>query len=393
MIGIVARTFYTRKRPFREDAVATPTYTSTSLAGPKIADSPTTEVAAHGRLDRIDRWLARLRTNRRLIQATLDLIGIGLVAGAFVSPLMTPELWFHWVFVILTLQAFLFGLRHTMIRIAIASVPLLVYANASRFGLAVAEIELTEWPLMFVIAGIVAWMADRRETTAQRYASLYRRASERLLTVQEDERRRIARELHDGVGQALTAIILTLDSQPDGADEETRRAERLASRHAARRMADMALAETRHLGERLRPARLDEIGLVHALQDLARRAGFHVEIVAAPDATASDLLSPSARVEVYRIVQEALANAARHSAATGARVTVTRDQHRLFVEVADDGVGFEPLAVRESGIGLAGMHERAELLNANLRITSAPGRGTRVSLDVPLAPMSAGALT
>jgi signal transduction histidine kinase len=74
-------------------------------------------------------------------------------------------------------------------------------------------------------------------------------------------------------------------------------------------------------------------------------------------------------------------------------VTVTRDQHRLFVEVADDGVGFEPLAVRESGIGLAGMHERAELLNANLRITSAPGRGTRVSLDVPLAPMSAGALT
>ena len=127
------------------------------------------------------------------------------------SPL-SAEFLFHCVFVLLVLHAFLFGLRGTLLRIGLVSVPLLLYADARAFGLDMPPLELTEWPLMFVIAALVAWMAEKRASTSRRYATLFRSASERLLTVEEDERRRIAGELHDGVGQVLTALTLTLDA-------------------------------------------------------------------------------------------------------------------------------------------------------------------------------------
>ncbi len=362
--------------------MTTPTYTSpASPAPPATAPVPTTPVVTapisstwH---DGADAWVARLQSSPRLIQVALDVVGIALVWAAFVSPLFSPEIWFHGVFVVLAFHAFLFGLRPTLLRIAIVSVPLVVYANAPRLGLALPEMELTEWPLMFVIAATVAWMADRREATSRRYAALYRRAADRLLTVQEDERRRIARELHDGVGQVLTALTLTLDAQPAQPTDDDRR--------AARHLADTALAETRDLAERLRPARLDEIGLVYALRDLAKRAGFPVVIEAAPDAADRDLLSPSAQAEVYRIVQEALANAARHSGASEARVTISRDARTLTITVADDGIGFDPLDPAHAGIGLAGMEERAVLIGADLHVDSGPGLGTVVRLDAPLS--------
>ena len=353
--------------------MTTPPYTSPAPpATAPVADAP----AAPGWRDREDGWVARIRTSPRLIRATLDVVGIVLVWAAFVSPVFSPEIWFHGVFVVLALHAFLFGLRSTILRLAIVTVPLLVYANASRLGLTLPEMELTEWPLMFVIAGIVAWMADRRATTSRRYAALYRRAAERLLTVQEDERRRIAREMHDGVGQVLTALTLTLDAEPTGGP---------TSRRTARQLADTALAETRDLAERLRPARLDEMGLVHALHDLAKRAGFPVVIEAAPDTVDRDLLSPAARVEVYRIVQEALANAARHSGASEARVTIARNARSLTITVADEGVGFDPADPTSVGIGLTGMQERAALFGAHLRIDSEPGIGTRITVRAPMS--------
>lgn len=351
-----------------------PTTASASVADPGIAEPAVTDAAAATTWhDRADGLLLRLGSNPRLVLVALDLVGIGLVWAAFSSPVLSPEIWFHGVFVVLVLHAFLFGLRGTLVRIGVVTVPLVVYANADTLGLSLPEMELTEWPLMFVIAGLVAWMADRRETTSRRYAALYRRAAERLLTVQEDERRRIARELHDGVGQVLTALRLTLDAKPDDGGQ------------TARRLTDTALAETRDLAERLRPARLDEIGLVHALNDLAKRAGFPVRIDAAPDTVERDLLSPRARVEVYRIVQEALANAARHSGAAEAVVTISRSAHRLAITVSDAGSGFDPQVPAHVGIGLAGMQERAALIGATLRIDSHPGAGTRVRLEVPVS--------
>jgi two-component system sensor histidine kinase UhpB len=329
----------------------------------------------------IERSFARVRANPRSIRLILDLAAIGFITLAFVSTALSAEFLFHCVFVLLVLHAFLFGLRVTLLRIGLVSIPLLVYAEAKLFGLREPTLELTEWPLMFVIAVLVAWMADRRETTSRRYAALFRRASERLLTVQEDERRRIAGELHDGVGQVLTALTLTLDAANSTPPQVATRRVR-----QARQLADTALAETRDLAHRMRPGRLEERGLVAAVRDLANQSGFPVQVTA--EATTADprLLGPTATVEVYRIVQEALANAARHSGAPRAQVSITRQDERLTVVVADEGEGFNPDEVPESGIGLAGMLERSRLLGGQLSIQSAPHSGTRVTVSLPTAP-------
>jgi signal transduction histidine kinase len=330
----------------------------------------------------MDRSFARLRANPRFIQLMLDLAAIGFISLAFAHNTLSAEFLFHCVFVLLVLHAFLFGPRGTLLRIGLASIPLLVYADAKAFGLEEPPLELTEWPLMFVIGVLVAWMAERRNSASRRYAALFRRASERLLTVEEDERRRIAGELHDGVGQVLTALTLTLDaaeSEPDAAVARRRVM-------SARSLADTALAGTRDLSHRIQPTRLEERGLVAAVRDLASQSGFPVVVHA--DAAAGDphLLGPTATVEVYRIIQEALANAAHHSGASRAHVSVTRQDERLTVVVADEGRGFDPAQVQEAGIGLAGMLERSRLLGGQLSIESAPQAGTRVTVSLPTDP-------
>ncbi len=314
------------------------------------------------------------------MQMALDAAGVTFAILAFAHTPLSAEFLFHGVFVVLALHAFLFGLRGTLLRIGIASLPLLIYANARLLGLNEQSLELSEWPLMFVIAIIVASMADKRRRTSRLYAARFRQASERLLTVQEEERRRIAGELHDGVGQVLTALTLTLDAAGsakalDGAIDHIR---------TARRLSDTALSETRDLAHRMRPVRSEERGLVPSLRDLASQSGFPVRVIADAGATNRALLSPTATVEVYRIVQEALANAARHSGAAQAEVTLSSRDGRLNVMVADQGVGFSRVAQDEPGIGLAGMEERAELLGGWLHIASRPGDGTRIELSVPI---------
>lgn len=323
------------------------------------------------------RWQARARRHPWLLKAGLDLAAIGLIIAAFAQTALSAELLFHGVFVLLVLHAFLFGLRGTMIRIVLVSIPLIVYAEAAIFGLSEPPLELTEWPLMFVIAALVAWMADRRKATSQRYAALFRSASERLLTVEEDERRRVARELHDGVGQVLTALTLTLDAANAKAETAPTR-DRIT---AARLMADTALAETRELSHRMRPARIEERGLVTAIRDLASQSGFPVAVVV-DGAGPLPALDPTTTVELYRIVQEALANAAHHSGAERALVTIAGDETHVKVEVADSGHGFHPAHLPESGIGLAGMEERARLIGGDLSIGTGPA-GTRVLVSVP----------
>ncbi len=367
------------------------TGTAGSLPGAPL-DAPTgpsaggaEEKAAIGPGRALDRWLDRLSRQPRRVEVALDAsaIGFAILTLAQVGP---AEFLIHAIFVLLVLHAFLFGLTGTLWRIGIVSVALLAYAGAPALGAPFPELELSEWPLMFVIAVLVAGMADRRAATARLYESLFRRASDRLLTVQEDERRRLARELHDGVGQTMTALTFTLDAVgdtglPDGAEA------RLAT---ARRLAEDALAETRGLANRLRPARLEQIGLAAAIRDLAGRSGLPVQVDVAPDAAETGLLDPTASAEAYRIVQEALGNAARHSGASAVQVTLARSAGLLRVVVADNGRGFDPAVGHQSGLGLVGMRERAVLLGGTLHIDSAPGNGTRVVLEVPLGARPVG---
>jgi signal transduction histidine kinase len=365
--------------------LAIPPYTTPIADGaPHVGQPPASPIGTWTGT-RAERWTSWVHLNRRLAQGVLDAAATATIALTFVSTVLPADVMFHVVFVLLTVQAFLFGLRATLLRIGIVSIPLLVYANARAFGLSEPEFDLAEWPLMFVIAVLVAWMADRVDTTAKRYASLFRQASERLLTVEEDERRRIALELHDGVGQVLTAMTLTLDAA-GGRTGANATEQRVAS---ARRMAATALAEVRHLAHRMRPSRLEERGLAAAIRDLAGQSGFPVRIHVDPQLDPMPPLEPTMTVEVYRIVQEALANAARHSAAPVAQVSLSLRElslreRQLLVVVSDEGRGFDPRATVDPGIGLAGMYERAELLGGTLSIQSAEGRGTSVTLVVPL---------
>ena len=363
--------------------MAIPPYTApaTDLA-PNAGQPPATIGTWTG--TRAERWTSWVHLNRRLAQGFLDAAMVATIALSFVSTLLPADVMFHVVFVLLTVQAFLFGLRATLLRIGIVSIPLLVYANARVFGLSEPEFDLAEWPLMFLIAVLVAWMADRVDTTAKRYASLFRQASERLLTVEEDERRRIALELHDGVGQVLTAMTLTLDAA--GGRTGVRATEQRVT--SARRMAATALAEVRHLAHRMRPSRLEERGLAAAIRDLAGQSGFPVRVHVDPQLDPMPALEPTTTVGVYRIVQEALANAARHSGAPVARVSLGLGDRTLVALVSDEGRGFDPRAAVDPGIGIAGMYERAELLGGTLAIISAEGQGTTVTLVVPLGAMA-----
>jgi two-component system sensor histidine kinase UhpB len=320
---------------------------------------------------------------------SLDAAGVALAAAA-VAQVADPDILLHVVWIVLAVEAFAFGIRVAAVRIVAATVLVATYAMVARgdatpLAAGMIDLDLEEWPLMAIIAIVVAVMAERVQHTGRRYAALYRAASDRLLTAQEDERKRLAADLHDGVGQTMTALALTLDAAATALDGQEPPAVR--GRDAVRRAREMttrALDDVRGVAFRLRPARLTETGLVAGLSELAATAGLPVEFFADPALARPGLLDPVAEVEVYRVVQEALGNAARHAQASAVRISVRRAARQLRVEVSDDGVGFDTRRAPGRGLGLASMHDRASVIGATLRVDSRPGDGTVVRLDVPL---------
>jgi two-component system sensor histidine kinase UhpB len=220
----------------------------------------------------------------------------------------------------------------------------------------------------------------------------FRSLSRSAWRVQEEERRRLARELHDGIGQTLTA----LKNQLEGARLNGRTPEAIdESIAAALEMTAQALHDTRELSRLLRPAVLDDLGLSAALRWLTRTAGARlgVEVALTLDGV-DDRFDREIETLAFRIVQEALTNVAKHSGATKAEVTVSRSAGRLAILVADDGRGFDARRAEEAaeaGVGLRGMRDRAELFGGRLRIDSGAGEGTRVDVLVPLPPADEGA--
>jgi signal transduction histidine kinase len=217
--------------------------------------------------------------------------------------------------------------------------------------------------------------ADERynETLAARED--LRRLSDRLVTVQEEERRSLSRELHDELGQVMSAILMEigkLDSTVPGSGVHR---ETLAS---VRRLAEENVAKVRDMALLLRPAMLDELGLIPALRwqarEVARRTGLKVKVIANE---LNDDLADANRTCVFRVVQEALNNCAKHSRASEVRVIVQRDSDGLSISVQDDGVGFDP--ARNKGLGLLGMMERVSGLGGQFHIESKPGNGTILS--------------
>jgi two-component system sensor histidine kinase UhpB len=224
-------------------------------------------------------------------------------------------------------------------------------------------------------SGEVAQLATAFDEMLDRVERERRDSARRALAAQEAERRRIARELHDEVGQALTAVVLQLDRAHAEADGEV--AERMRE---AREAARATLEEVRAIARNLRPEALDDLGLAAALRQLCaevERAGAIVERRIAPDLR----LAPDAEVVVYRVAQEALTNALRHSGAERIALTLSRvEAGGAELCVADDGRGLDGT---EEGTGLRGMRERALLAGGVLELAGAPGGGALITLRLP----------
>jgi len=200
-----------------------------------------------------------------------------------------------------------------------------------------------------------------------------------VLRAQEAERARVARDLHDEVNQALAAVSIRLAATADGAPPEF--AEELAE---TQRLATQAMHELLGLARDLRPAALDDHGLLPALRTQVRLFGERFGIPASFSADGTRLfLGEFEQLVVYRVVQEALSNAARHAHPTRVRVAVTGcNGPQVRVTIADDGGGFDPNRLRDGGSGLAGMRERAMLAGGRLDVRTVPGGGTTIELVI-----------
>jgi len=206
-----------------------------------------------------------------------------------------------------------------------------------------------------------------------------RALSGQLVQAQEQERRSIARELHDEAGQSLTALLLDVGAAAAEAGTGTVRARLDVVAASAERIVE----EVRRIALSLRPSMLDDLGLVPALEwqarEVAYRSGLTIEVQAEESA---GQLPEAHRTCIYRIVQEALRNTVRHAGAGKVRIGLQKGAGSVTLQVEDDGKGFAVARLR--GLGLLGMEERVSQLGGRLRVLSEPGRGTKVTAELPL---------
>jgi signal transduction histidine kinase len=241
--------------------------------------------------------------------------------------------------------------------------------------------------LGLVLAGLTVAHTLRLENVEeQRFQESFRAQTElkelsaRLVDAQESERRSISMELHDEVGQSLTALLMEVDrlaafSQIDGIGRE--------SLEKIKKQAENVVSVVRNMSLLLRPSMLDDLGLVAALEwqlrEVNKRTGIFVDL---SEQHVSDDLPEEHKTCVYRVVQEALNNCSKHAHATRVRVVVRQEADRLTLHIQDDGIGFNAHRVR--GLGLLGMSERVNHLNGTLTVESEEGRGTSLRVELPL---------
>jgi signal transduction histidine kinase len=230
-----------------------------------------------------------------------------------------------------------------------------------------------------VMSQLAASRAEQARLHAERLGQVVRS--------QEQERARVSRELHDQVGQSLTALTYGLDHLQKTCRDDAQGEEVRQLVHLSRDLGSQLGA----LARDLRPSVLDDLGLVPALRSHARefseRIGIPVDLLAR---TPIPRLTPDAETAIFRVVQEALTNVAKHAHASRAGVMLSCTSRRLTLRVWDDGRGFQPGEDHarlngHSHLGLIGMTERVQLLGGELELTSIPGRGTRISVTAPIA--------
>jgi PAS domain S-box-containing protein len=220
-------------------------------------------------------------------------------------------------------------------------------------------------------------------TERKRSEELIHDLAGRLIVRQEVERQRIARELHDDIGQGIALLKVDIDLMATGVDSEQTRAQlyKLSSR-----VGEIA-TDLHDVSYELHPSRLRAIGLVSALQSLCRDTSVQRSVRVT---FTQGVVPPSVDADVslclYRIAQESLHNVVRHSQARDARVTIASDDGFVSLQIADSGIGFDPRHVAHAGLGLHSMRERVAILNGQLSIDAAQGSGTQIMVRIPLGP-------
>lgn len=231
-------------------------------------------------------------------------------------------------------------------------------------------------------------IAARKASEVRRQQAIKALQNERqllreLLDLQHRELKLVAYEIHDGLAQQLAGALLRFQVYSRQQRQDPGKARRTF--HAAMRLLDNAMNEARRLIRGLGPAILDESGIVPALDCLVCAAkeveGPEIEFV---HSLQFERLSPPLEIAVFRIVQEALTNACRHSRSKRVRLKLAGEKGHVRVEVRDWGIGFDPEQVKEDRFGLQGIRERARLLGGRVTIETAPAKGTRIAVELPL---------
>jgi PAS domain S-box-containing protein len=229
-------------------------------------------------------------------------------------------------------------------------------------------------------------IAERQRAEEQLRTSLdqLRALADRLQTVREAERTSISREIHDELGQACTAI--KMDLALIGRRLTKKQTQLRAKVDSAMQLADSTIASLRRIASELRPRTLDDLGLVAALESQAQefesRTGIRCSVSLPQESIEIDAGTSTA---IFRIFQESLTNVARHAQATRVGARLEKNNDRLIFHVSDDGIGFDPAkAGAKKSLGIVGMQERALMLNGELKIESAAGQGTALTLTIPL---------
>jgi PAS domain S-box-containing protein len=235
------------------------------------------------------------------------------------------------------------------------------------------------------LGGIAVDITERKQLEERQslYAERLRVLSRRLVEVQEEERQRLACELHDEIGQALTSLRLILEATGEPSSEAAQ-----ARLNEARGLIEEILSRVRGLSFDLRPALLDHLGLEAALRSFLERYTARTKVqVNFKHAGLEGRLPPEVETAAFRIVQEALTNIARHAGVSEAAVRVWRDGDTLEIQIEDQGAGFDADTVLAAGrsSGLPGMRERVKLLGGQFTLEAAPGSGTHLLARLPLS--------
>jgi len=352
-------------------------------------DLPAEASPAASRVPAPLRVLLRIPLFYKILIANALIVVLGTVAGTWVTALYVREAPHR-----STLD--LVGL------LVLGGLVLSVLVNALILRLALSPLKLLEGAATQVRAGNLdarapsSPVADRElerltgtfngmlDTVAV-YRQRLRDVAVRALTAAEEERKRIARELHDETAQMLAALLIRVRIVRNAPDPEALD----ALLEDMRREIGESLEGIRRFARGLRPPALDELGLGPAIESHARHLAESVGIAIRVDADPLEgMLTPEAELALYRIVQEALSNVVRHAGATRALVRVARAPATVTVTVEDNGAGFDVAGVmagERRGLGLFGMQERAAYLGGRVEIDSRPGSGTRVRAEVPAA--------